>query len=67
MYHKENYLCPVKQKNNKEMNYLQSVELANKEHERGLRLLENGRLSEYVESYKLVTELNRNAELLKKQ
>lgn len=49
------------------MNYLQSVELANKEHERGLRLLENGRLSEYVESYKLVTELNRNAELLKKQ
>ena len=47
------------------MTYLQATEMANKEHERSLELLNSGQLSKYVESYKLVTELNKTAECLK--
>jgi len=47
------------------MTYLQATRMADKEHERGLKLLSSGQLSKYAESYKLVTELNKTAECLK--
>jgi len=47
------------------MNYAKAVEMANKEHDRSLELLNSGQLSKYVESYKMVTKLNEMAETLK--
>lgn len=47
------------------MTYLQAEKMANREHERGLKLRDSGQLSEYVKSYKLVTQLNLIAKSLK--